>query len=163
MNIGEELKGKAVSLGLCEDWTKDWKNSHSPQELIDKYISGLDFCIEHDFPSVEYIRKNFTKGLLEENNLFVDSEFDIENSQKICVINGNSNGKISFSGLSTCDLYVRHESSVEISASGLSKIFVSVYDKAKVNIKQSGYAKVYVYLHSDDCEIKKEGDIMIRK
>ena len=51
--LNSELRGHAVSYGLCTQWQGDWQNNKSQQELIGMYIRGIDFCIEHDYPTVE--------------------------------------------------------------------------------------------------------------
>ena len=58
--LSEELKSQAIGLGLCEQWTNSWGNP-SEQELINKFLHGIDFCIKHDYPTNEYIKKNFDK------------------------------------------------------------------------------------------------------
>lgn len=58
--LNSELRGHAVSYGLCTQWQGDWQNNKSQQELIGMYIRGIDFCIEHDYPTVEYIKAILT-------------------------------------------------------------------------------------------------------
>lgn len=70
--LNSELRGHAVSYGLCTQWQGDWQNNKSQQELIGMYIRGIDFCIEHDYPTVEYIKGNFDRSLLHQNHIFVD-------------------------------------------------------------------------------------------
>ena len=69
--LNSELRGHAVSYGLCTQWQGDWQNNKSQQELIGMYIRGIDFCIEHDYPTVEYIKGNFDRSLLHQNHIFL--------------------------------------------------------------------------------------------
>ena len=57
--LNSELRGHAVSYGLCTQWQGDWQNNKSQQELIGMYIRGIDFCIEHDYPTVVNVQANF--------------------------------------------------------------------------------------------------------
>lgn len=155
------LKGQAVSLGLCKEWTEGWGNP-DPQQLIDKYLHGIDFCIKHDYPGNEFIKRNFDKELLHKNGIFVDEEVHLRNVKGRCVLNGRCKGMLLFDGLSVCDLYVRHGSEVVIDCSRLSKVFINVYDQAKVKVKQVDAASVYVYKHGEQCAVDIEGDVMIR-
>ena len=58
MNVSDELKEKAISLGLCTPWQKRWQNEDK-HSLCQMYIKGLDFCIDHDYPSCTYMKKHF--------------------------------------------------------------------------------------------------------
>lgn len=58
--LNTDLRDHAVSYGLCQQWQNDWQDNKNQQELIDMYIRGIDFCIEHDYPTVDYIKNNFT-------------------------------------------------------------------------------------------------------
>ena len=39
--LNSELRGHAVSYGLCTQWQGDWQNNKSQQELIGMYIRCL--------------------------------------------------------------------------------------------------------------------------
>jgi hypothetical protein len=81
----------------------------------------------------------------------------------VVVVQGESNGVLLYDGMTTADVYVRHESEVTIDCSRLSKVFISVYDHAKVHVTQRDGASVYVYLHGDGCSVESEGDVMVRR
>lgn len=68
--LSDKLKLKAISLGLCEEWTNGWGNPDK-YELCEKYIRGIDFCLLNRFPSNEIIKKEFA-GVREKFNIFVD-------------------------------------------------------------------------------------------
>ena len=71
------LRDRARELGLCNQWYKGWKKEESKQELIDKYIRGIDFCIEHDYPKLDFVRAYFSKKILNSNgvgNVYVRHE-----------------------------------------------------------------------------------------
>ena len=55
----EELRNKAVELGLCDQWQGLWSNDWNDNKMIAKYKEGIDFCLANDFPSVEYIKSHF--------------------------------------------------------------------------------------------------------
>lgn len=163
---GEELsrmlKAQAVGLGLCKEWTEGW-GMPGQQELIDKFLHGIDFCIQHNWPSVEFIKGNFDKSVLHKNKIFAEECVHLRNESGMVVLNGKCTGMVLAGGLTVCDLYVRHDSDVTVDCNGLSKVFVNVYDRARVRVKQSGGASVYVYLHGDDCVAETDGDVMIRE
>lgn len=161
-NIGKQLKSQAESLGACEKGLNGLEKLNE-QELINRYVHFIDFAIDVDFPSNDFIKENFDKSLLEHNNIYVDAEFERRNARQVVVVQGKSNGVLLYDGLTTSDVYVRHESEVTIDCSRLSKVFISVYDHAKVHVTQRDGASVYVYLHGDGCSVDSEGEVMVRK
>lgn len=161
-SIGKQLKEQASKLGACEQGLEGLERLNQ-QELINRYIHFIDFIVENpNFPSNEFIKKNFDKALLEHNNIYVDSEIERRNARQIVVVQGKSHGVLLYDGFTTADVYVRHNSEVTIDCSRLSKVFISVYDNAKVRVIQRDGASVYVYKHGESCEIKAEGDVMQR-
>jgi hypothetical protein len=161
-NIGKQLKSQAESLGACEKGLNGLDRLNE-QELINRYVHFIDFVIENNFPSNEFIKDNFDKSLLEHNNIYVDAEFERRNARQVVVIQGESKGVLLFDGMTTSDVYIRHDSEVTIDCSRLSKIFISVYDNAKIHVTQRDGASVYVYLHGENCSVESDGEVMIRR
>ena len=161
-NIGKQLKSQAESLGACEKGLNGLDRLNE-QELINRYVHFIDFVIENNFPSNDFIKENFDKSLLEHNNIYVDAEFERRNARQVVVIQGESKGVLLFDGVTTSDVYIRHDSEVTIDCSRLSKIFISVYDNAKIHVTQRDGASVYVYLHGENCSVESDGEVMIRR
>ena len=109
------------------------------------YIRGIDFCIEHDYPTVEYIKGNFDRSLLHQNHIFVDEPVT-GGDNGVYVLNGKCSGKFSFSKFTAATLHLRHDSELALEVEDCAKVFVSVYDRAKLYVRQSDMAKVYVSL-----------------
>lgn len=160
--LNSELRECAVGHGLCTQWQGEWNDDKTQQELIDMYVRGLDFCIEHDYPTTDFIKEHFDSYLLRKNRIYVDEEVEGGESG-VYVINGKCNGEVRFEDFTVATLHVRHDSELNVVAEGLSKVFIKVYNHAKVHVKQSDMAKVYVYLYGDECTIEREGEVMIRK
>lgn len=160
--LSETLLKRAVSLGLCEEWTNAWGNP-DPQALIDKYIRGIDFAIKHDYPSTSFIKKNFSKEILHKNNIFVDEKVQCNNPKHVVVLNGECSGILQFNSYAVCNIYVRHKCDITVNCSEYCKVFINVYDSSKVKVSQEDISSVYVYTHSENCTIETDGDVMIRK
>lgn len=158
MNISEELKSKAISLGLCAEWTKDW-GMPDKDELCDKYIRGIDFAIEHDYPSLDYMKANFD-GIMQKHGIYVSEELHLLNPSMV-IANGKCYGAVYFDCYTVGRLYVRHNSDLSIIASGNSKVFISMYDQCRMNVICRENAKVYVYRHGG--YIEYEGEVRIRE
>ena len=87
MKLQEELKQMAIVHGLCAQWQREWGNPDLAG-LCDKYIRGLDFCIKHDFPSIEYMEKHF-RGKVEDYGIYINDDM-VSVNQKNVVIIGSS-------------------------------------------------------------------------
>ena len=161
-NVGKLLKSQAEALGACEKGLNGLEKL-GEHELINRYIHFIDFAIDVNWPSNEFIKENFDKSLLEHNNIYVDAEFERRNARQVVVIQGESKGVLLFDGMTTSDVYIRHDSEVTIDCSRLSKIFISVYDNAKIHVTQRDGASVYVYLHGENCSVESGGEVMIRR
>lgn len=144
-NLSETLKQQAVDLGLCRPWTEAWGDCDQ-QELIDKYKKGIDFCIDKQYPSNEFIKANFDRALLNANLIFVDEHISLDDAPSgIYVINGECTGSIRFAPWTAATVYVRHKSNVTIIADDFAKVFVRLYDGAEVEAEAEESAVVRVY------------------
>jgi hypothetical protein len=160
--VNKELRNKAVSLGLCDTWQKKWVKDKTPQQLIDMYKKGIDFCLESNYPDNKFIKENFTKDILSKNNMFVDEDFYVLNPENDCVILGESQGKLIFDGYAVRDIYINGNADVEIEASDFAKIFVNVYDDAQVVVTQKKNSVIHVYKHGTG-EILSVGNVTINR
>ena len=155
--LEEELKEKAISLGLCEQWTKEWTNPDK-DELVDKYVRGIDFCIQHDYPSIEYMIANF-RGVMEKHGVFADNDLQLRN-RDVAILNGACAGVLEYDWYSTGRLYIRHDSDIKVVLKGNAKVFISIYDNANVNIICQDNAKCYVYKYGGS--VSYNGNVIIR-
>jgi len=160
--VNKELRNKAVSLGLCDTWQKKWVKDKTPQQLIDMYKKGIDFCLESNYPDNKFIKENFTKDILSKNNMFVDEDFYVLNPENDCVILGESQGKLIFDGYAVRDIYINGNADVEIEASDFAKIFVNVYDDAQVVVTQKKNSAIHVYKHGTG-EVLSVGNVTINR
>lgn len=156
-DVSKELKEKAIELGLCEKWQSDWNNPDK-DELVDKYVRGIDFCIYNDFPSIQYMKDNF-QGVMDKHGVFVDNIVNIINRNTV-ILNGECEGEVNYDGISIGRIYCRHDSNIQLNVKDDSKVFISVYDNAIVDIKCQDNAKVYVYKYGG--LVKSLGNVIIR-
>lgn len=144
-NLSETLKQQAVDLGLCHPWTEAWGDCDQ-QELIDKYKKGIDFCIDKQYPSNEFIKANFDRDLLNANLIFVDEYLDFDMMPSgIYILNGECSGSIRFAPWTAATIYVRHKSNVTIIADDFAKVFVRVYDEADAEVVELDEAVIKMY------------------
>jgi len=145
MEVNNELKDKAISLGLCQQWTSEWSDDETKDTLCEKYMRGIDFCIEHDYPSSKYLKDNFD-GVMQNHGMFVDDIVNRDNL-RVMTINGLSIGSLNYDKFNIGRIYLRHNSRVNIDVKDNAKILVSMYDNSVLNVTCSGESNVYVQRH----------------
>lgn len=145
-NLSEILKREAVERNLCAQWTAEWADNSDQQTLIDKYKKGIDFCLDRDWPSTEFIKVNFDRDLLNANLIFVDEYVDMDMAPSgIYILNGECSGRIRLAPWVAATIYVRHNSKMNIVADDFAKVFVRLYDEADVEVDSDESAVVKVY------------------
>lgn len=156
-NIAEILRLMAINEGAYCSIITQWDDPDTAT-LAQKYIEGIDFCIEHDFPSNEFLKTHFGSQM-QQYGIFVDEKVYGKNLRHL-VVNGQSKGKVSYDGCAFGKIYVRHKSHLEIDIYDDSIVNVEVYDKSMVTICNKGEKKACVYLYGGKIKIK--GNVVIK-
>ena len=157
MNVSEMLKKEAMKNGLCGAWTDSW-GTPTKEQLVDMYITGLDFCILHNYPSNQYIKEHFGE-IAEDKGVFTDTKVDVTNPD-IAILNGNCTGQIVLSGYVSRDIHVRHNSKVKIVVRDFAKAFVRVYDDAHAIIESQSNKRSFLYKKGGTATIS--GNVLVR-
>lgn len=155
--LNEILRTKAIQLGLCQQWQDDWKDDWSKDEMFSKFFEGIDFCIANSYPSVEFIKKYFTKDELIRHNALVDIDRSILNVREAAVF-GSSNVIARYNGRSGGRIYVKDNASLNVIAHNASHVIIHVIGSARVNASCHESARVVIIKHSKDCEINTSGE-----
>lgn len=157
--LSSKMKEEAIGLGLCKQWTKEWKDNTSKDGMVQKFVRGIDFCIEHDWPSVQVIKRDFG-DVIHNHGVYADESVNISNAPFV-VLNGECDAELKYSWTSAGDIYVRHKSKAKICAKDVARVFVSVYDDSSVDIECEEGAKCFVYLYGGSVK-SKVGDVILR-
>lgn len=79
--VTKHLAKAAQANGICTPWLNELKSLDDKDALVDMYIRGIDFCLEHDYPSNDFIRENF-KGVMEKHGVFLDDAIALQDQSK---------------------------------------------------------------------------------
>ena len=143
--ISNLLLEKAIALNLCQPWQDAWNDDFSA--LMNMYKRGMDFCIEHDYPSLEVLRQHL-KGKTEPYNIFIDSDSEVDIYSDTAVVLGDSLVKINVVDYGVLSLYVRHNSKVIVYGGGHSIINIETYENSIVELENAHNVNVYQYDNS---------------
>lgn len=160
-NFAKQLQKEAQVLGACSPGLIDLKNvGDNKAALVQLYLSKLEFCLEHDFPSNDFIKEH-GKGMMESFGLFLDDRINLTNYRK-CVALGKTSGEINITSYGVSQIYAKHTSDLVINASGNAFVMVYVYDDAKVTVHAQDRAKVHVNRYGGKTITAKDGQAVVK-
>lgn len=133
MSIQEELKQQAIEYGLCEKWQREW-GKPTIADLCDKFIKGLDFCIKHNYPTIDYLDRHF-KGKVEQYGIYIN-ERAVSHSQLYVVANGDS--VVDVYASTVCSVYARHNSHIRLYVPAEAFMYVSMFDDCTIEVVEKG-------------------------
>lgn len=164
--LNEDLYNTAMTFGMCDKFSVPWKNIvYEKQELVDMYFRGLDFCIEHHFPSNEFIKNNFEEELRWSNGVFVDESRSVLNARRVVAL-GKSNIKLRINGYEVSQMYLRDNSTADIFVRHHAHLIIHLFDKSSVNILDtSSVNKPIIILHGNNAHysLRDGADAVIKK
>ncbi len=156
-NISKELKEQAIKLGLCSQWQEKW-HKKTKDELVEMYIRGIDFAIDNDWPTCDYMKRHFN-GIMQRHGVFVDDVINRQNLRQ-CICNGNTRGIIEYNSYSVGSLYIRHNSNVHIKVKDNAMISIELYDNAVVHVENTGNKAVTIYRHGG--QVNSSGIVLVK-
>lgn len=146
-------------LGMCDEFYNETWN-YSQEQLVEKMFKGIDFCLQHHWPSNEFIKKNFKRDFLREHGVFLDDEYSICNTQESLVL-GGSKIRYRYNGKHYGNIRVRDLSMVEVTAKGDVLVIVHLFECACAKVSQSDKAKVAVIKHSPNALVNASEGVRI--
>lgn len=159
--LSDKMKGEAVSLGLCARWTQEWEDGTTKDAMAEKFVTGIDFCIEHDWPSVVVMKKDFG-DVIHRHGIYADESVRLKNPGTV-ILNGRCDASMTCDMFAVSNIYVRHSSVLKIVARDRANVHINVYDKAEVDIKAYGEAKCFVYRYGGRVTTGGSGKITVRE
>jgi len=161
-NLNKTLRDEAIAFGLCEGWQRMWKNGWDRTELIQKFKEGIDFCIQHNYPSNSFIKRNFSHDLLRENGILVDDAYSFLNV-RMCVFQGDSESIVRYNGWNAGTIYVRQNSHAILTAKNMSFVIVHLFDCAEVECSTQDKGSIVVLRHGEQTKVLKQiGNVKVK-
>lgn len=156
MELAERLRADGTAKGLCHDYQTKLSACTSVSELVGLFIKGIDFCINQDFPTLDFMRERF-KGKCEPYGAFVDDHVE-ETDLTHAVLNGACTAGLRYDGYKVARVYVRHTSLCAVGVSGHAIVTIDAFDQSHVHVAVAGSnAKVFVNVYGK-AKVECEGD-----
>lgn len=157
--LSDRMKEEAISLGLCAQWTGEWKDGSSKDDMAEKFVKGIDFCIKHDWPSVEVMKQEFGE-VMHKHGIYADETLHKANPD-VMVLNGRCDAAVTSKDFCVSDIYVRHKAKLRLTVKDHAYVHVSMYDEATVEIDCRDDAKCFVYHYGG--KVKTKGKVVVRE
>lgn len=157
--LSARLRSEAIGLGLCDEWTDAWSDDSDKDALVRKFVRGIDFCIYHDWPSCDVMKRDFG-DVIHRHGVYVDEKVDAVEAPFL-VLNGACECTASYDWHTSGEIYVRHSSRLRLSVKCFSRVFLNVYDAGHVEVSCDEGSKCFVYMYGGVVDAMS-GDVVIR-
>ncbi len=148
MELAEKLRTDGTAKGLCQQYQTKLSACSSVDELVKLFFKGIDFCVNNDFPTLDFMREHF-KGKSEQYGGFVDDDVDASNLTH-AVLNGACTARLEYNGFKVARVYARHTSECAVNVSEHAYVTIDAFDKSHLYVAVAGNdARVLVNVYGD--------------
>jgi hypothetical protein len=160
MSINKDLAKQAKRKGICEEWYNDLVNTTDTNALLSMYLRGIDFCLSNDYPTNDYIRKNF-KGKMESFGIHLDESIHVANDKKIVAL-GKCTGIVEVSEYNISEVFLKHDSEITLKAEGNSFVVIDMFENTTLSVVAFDEAKVCINRYGGRVIQKVNGNALIK-
>lgn len=129
MELQKQLKQEAIRLGACDEGIASWGDPNV-EDLCRKYFKYQDFCIKHNWPTVDEI-KTADQNIVRRHGIFVTGK-EIAHSLKNIAVIGDA--EVSVHVMEPCNVTVRHNGIAKIFVESDVLCYVDMHDNAQVKV-----------------------------
>jgi hypothetical protein len=137
-----ELKQKAISLGLCEEFQASWS-----EDLIGMYVKNCSWCLKRKYPSLADMFP-YDKEL-EEKDVYNSRIVNLLLTNETYILN-NCTGTVEIDDFNVSCLYVSLDSVIEVNVKDSSILMIEAYDNSvlRINVDPESICTVWRYGNS---------------
>ena len=133
MNQFEQLRKDGIQLGMCEKFRNLWNENTTLDDLCQMFYSGQDFCIEHNYPSIEQIL-SLDEDVLVKHHIYASGKHKVSTTEKMIILGDADVELVVPDYRQIPDIYVRHNAHLTISLGKYAFAYVSVFDNGSVSV-----------------------------
>lgn len=148
MELNSHIYSGAVKEGICDDWATYIKNAKSKDELMEMYVKGIDFCLEHNFPSNSDLLKFGGSTFLSNYGVYVDSIVNLYGGDFIVLL-GSCKAKLVYNNYTAGQLFNKANSEMEVVINDNAFIVIDCFDESRAHIRASGNSKVCINIYGN--------------
>lgn len=150
------LQGREA--GMCEEFRDELREGEkTTAELCAMYHRGLDFCIEHNYPSMDIVLDYFDQDEIMRYGIY--SRSGVSEGQSNVVALGNSCVDVYVPANGVCDLTLQHGSSAVLHLGEQSMCYVSMHGTSSVEVAEKRQsARLCASVFTDKCTVNDRND-----
>ena len=169
--LSVKLREDARRIGLCDEWYGQWKEDTSKEELYQKFIRGLDFCLKHRWPGKTFVKHHFSQEFLRSHGILLDDtrSYPVRDKNRRLihlrdfVLIGDSHGTVRYSFKPhMCNIWVCDNSTIKVDVKYGAYMMIHLFDNAKADVTTDLVSKVTVIRHSLESSVKKVGIVTVK-
>ncbi|MGV0847448.1 hypothetical protein ACTS9T_12885 [Empedobacter falsenii] len=141
-NIKIEVLKRAKRNEICKEAVVKMENVQTLDELLDMYISSIDFSFSTEFLSNDFMRRNL-KGKMEHKGIFLDDSIDLHNNREIVCL-GDSRLNYLADEFSVAQMYLRDNVKARLVVRDSAFVMIDIFDNVQLEIEASNKANVRV-------------------
>lgn len=146
-DLSEELLQLACDANLCNQFQREWKD-RDKIGLVQFYKENPDWCLERQYPTLDYLERNFNSEEVRKEGVYVSIfvDGDILDEQVYIFVNCTGTAYIKFDAKKKIFpmIYLSEGSRMTFIVDGSSTPF-QLYDNSKVKVEciNGGKHKIY--------------------
>ena len=114
------------------------------------------------WPANEFIKENFEKDMLRNNNILVDDTRSLLNPKETVIL-GRSNAIVRINSDNYSTIYARDNSVVNIIVKNRAFVIVHLFEAVHVKIQTEDAPKVLVLVHSKDAIVESSQGVRVKE
>lgn len=142
----QEIQSLAKAAGACSEGVNKVLESGTPEELISLYKEKIDFCLEQNFPSNEYLAENMDLDQLADNGIFLNRSAKLENIDFLVLLGGSS-VEMEVNEYSVSQIYIKHTSETKLVIEGNAFVVIDCFYDSQFVVDAFNAAKVRINVY----------------
>lgn len=129
---------EARNAGICSDWLDRILTTRTADTLVDMYYRGMDFCLRHQFPSVELFRAHDLVDVARQAGIFVEGEHRLGTpGMERLAVRGGATVYIGTGAGAIFQGTASEGARLSVRADEGATLFLDVYDLARLDVLYS--------------------------
>lgn len=156
MELQQLLLRDGREAGMCEEFRDELRSGPKTiAELCAMYHRGLDFCIEHKFPSLDFMKEHLDAEEIKRHGIYISN--GISERQTNVVVLGDACVSIRVPNYCTCDITATDQAKVSVRLGIGAFCYVSLHNHASVLVaEKADEAKLNASVFDSACSIENQ-------
>ena len=142
---------EAEKLSGCADGIRRIASARSEEEMIDCFLSKIDFCLAKNFPDKEVLKKYYREAL-EKKGIYIDRTVTLKNEKAVEKVNGvflgDCKAELFVDRFAVSRIYVKHSGHLTVTARNFAFVMIDALDDAEVEVIADKETNISINLYA---------------